>query len=876
MIQRPLRPACTVLGLLLATGAAWAGPVTGPQAQQAVKQWLQRGASPLKTLLCTEIASVETHRDAAGRALFHEVRLAPEGFVVVGADDLLEPIIAFAPQGILDKNPENHLYLMLQKDLRARMDQGVSQPSGKNARLLEASRGEAAAKWQALLGVAGPTNTSIPSVEDVRVAPLVQSKWDQGSVGGYQVYNYYTPNNYVCGCVATAMVQLMRFHQFPTTGIGAKTFQIHVDNLAQNKTTRGGDGSGGAYDWSQMPLVPNSSTPEAQRQMIGALSLDAGLAVHMYYAGDGSGSNMFDSTDALRTTFKYTNAIHGFSGGELTGKGLAEMVQPNLDAGYPVLFGITGDGGHAIVCDGYGYSSGTLYHHLNLGWGGSSNAWYNLPNIGTNYHFNVIDDCVYNVFPAGAGEILSGRVTDGSGAPISGVAVTDGTANALTDAKGIFALKGLNAGQRTLTATKTGMLFPQAVRLVGTSTDGAEVGNVWGVDLVQGSGATPTIKPQPVGQDVKLGGSATFTAGATGIGPLNFQWTKNGNPVATGASYTLASAAEADDKATIGLHVTGGSGFADSTPVTVNVVRLFNGDFEKGSSGWDLWNPGVVLGPGAYTEVDPHAGGQWLCIGDWSSACTDYAMQDITLPSIGTVNLSFWAGIANKSKTPASAANLFKVKVLDQSGATLGELKSLSNLDAAVDAGGKVIWKSYGPFSLNAWRGSTIRLRIESVQPGSADTGTVFAIDDVVLQTSNVDTSTVVLTMDHPSAFVLPGASATFTVSGDQGLGVDWAVPMPATHVDQGLTTTVTVPDAAPLVLTSYTLKATLKADPSKYVLAPVIVKGMDLVADGSLNPLDLLGFAAEWGKPNTSPANFKATGTVDDTDLAALLSKIK
>ena len=59
------------------------------------------------------------------------------------------------------------------------------------------------------------------------------------------------------------------------------------------------------------------------------------------------------------------------------------MVNPNLDAGYPVLFGITGAGGHAIVCDGYGYNPSTMYHHLNMGWSGNDDAWYNLPTIDT-------------------------------------------------------------------------------------------------------------------------------------------------------------------------------------------------------------------------------------------------------------------------------------------------------------------------------------------------------------------------------------------------------------------------------------------------------------------------------------------------------------
>ena len=51
---------------------------------------------------------------------------------------------------------------------------------------------------------------------------------------------------------------------------------------------------------------------------------------------------------------------------------LHNMINPNLDASYPAILGITDavGGGHEIIVDGYGYNVSTLYHHLNLGWGG--------------------------------------------------------------------------------------------------------------------------------------------------------------------------------------------------------------------------------------------------------------------------------------------------------------------------------------------------------------------------------------------------------------------------------------------------------------------------------------------------------------------------
>ena len=139
-----------------------------------------------------------------------------------------------------------------------------------------------------------------------------------------------------------------------------------------------------------------------------------------------------------------------------------------------------------------------------------------------------------------------------------------------------------------------------------------------------------------------------------------------------------------------------------------------------------------------------------------------------------------------------------------------------------------------------------------------------------------VDPAAILLSLDKPTAVSLPGASTTFTVTGDLGFGVNWSIAPTVTKLDNGLISTVTAPAAAPLTTATYTLTATHKLDSTKAVSAILSVKGMDLIADSTLDPRDLLGFAAEWGKGSSSPANFKGSGTVDGTDLTALLNQIQ
>lgn len=339
-----------------------------------------------------------------------------------------------------------------------------------------------------LANVSEPTKTGLSrsavSVSDIRVAPLVQSAWNQGSERGFNCYNYFTPNNYVDGCVATALGQLMRYWQYPSAGIGRVTRTVYVNGTPQSATTRGGDGSGGAYNWSAMPLIPSTATYNAsQWQMIGSLCFDAGVSVNMQYAGSGSGAYMYLCASALSSVFKYSNAKYVNSPGNIL-----LPTDSNLAAGCPVLFGISASGqnGHAVVCDGFGYESGTLYHHINFGWAGSYNAWYAFPNLETPYAFNSIDTIIFNVFPSGTGELLTGRVLTTQGAPVTGAGIVaaggGGNYSATTDSKGYYGIKVPSARTYTVTASKTGMTTVTRSATTGTTSTSAS-GNVMDVDF---------------------------------------------------------------------------------------------------------------------------------------------------------------------------------------------------------------------------------------------------------------------------------------------------------------------------------------------------------------------------------------------------------
>lgn len=500
--------------LLLFPSYILSAPKSDKQAVKIVNRWLAQTPMPLGSKLKADVGSVETHTNVSGEHLYYIVHINPKGFIVVSADDLIEPIIGFFPNADsfspLSSNP---LGAMLKYDMPNRMESVRSNSksliSGKKYRSdLPKRQKKANDKWNELLAETPPKDlkaTGLPdtSIDDIRVSPFVESRWSQSTEGGEYCYNYYTPNHYVCGCTATAMAQVMRYHQHPHAGVGTPSFSIEVDTIIQSANLRGGDGAGGPYAWSDMVLDPTNTITETERQAIGALHYDAGVSVEMSYTSGGSAGSIQYAADRLVDTFGYATTSYGahYDQGwqNMTSSQIEKMINTNLDAGLPVILHISGDGGHAILADGYGTNNSTVYHHINMGWAGFDDGWYNIPDIqATNYIFSVVIEVVYNIFKQNDGEIVSGRIVDDDGIPMQGVLVTatDGVATYTdtTDSRGVFALANVpSATSFIVTSSKAGYTFLPAQRNVTTATsanngywltDWPTSGNVWGIDFI--------------------------------------------------------------------------------------------------------------------------------------------------------------------------------------------------------------------------------------------------------------------------------------------------------------------------------------------------------------------------------------------------------
>lgn len=187
--------------VLLSVSGAWASPTTPEQARTAVVNWLGLDAVPLRASLGRQVKEVQTFNHE-GSPAYYVVYLEPAGLVILPADDLVEPIIAFLPGGVYDPSPVNPLGALVSRDIPGRVVQARA-VEAKGPELLAPGTPQSAArrKWGLLTQSTGPKASELAphqtSISDVRVAPLVQSKWNQltveNTLNGQPCYNYYTP-----------------------------------------------------------------------------------------------------------------------------------------------------------------------------------------------------------------------------------------------------------------------------------------------------------------------------------------------------------------------------------------------------------------------------------------------------------------------------------------------------------------------------------------------------------------------------------------------------------------------------------------------------------------------------------------------------------
>ncbi len=368
-----MRKTSTLLLFLLVITFAFGKPVTMEKASQVANKYLSAYSWKASRSVANSFS-----KSYNGITTYYVFNYTGGGFVVVSADDAVIPILAESDQGYIESeitNPSTRYWFEnYSKEITEIINSG-------------ANNTESVAEWNKILNNEVQTSTA-------DVALLLTTTWNQN-----KNYNYYCPSDAAgsdgkawVGCVATAMGQIMKYHNFPAKGVGSHSY---VHNTYGLQTANFGTTD---YNFTSMGNTASSSS----YQEIATLLYHAGVSVDMGYGGDESGAFSEDVPWAMSTYFNYDNStIKQASMSDYTSAAWRTLLKSELDAHRPLYYsGSDPNGGHAWVCDGY--SSADNKFHMNWGWSGSANGYYAIGVLnptGTSYKFNTGNSVIYGIKP---------------------------------------------------------------------------------------------------------------------------------------------------------------------------------------------------------------------------------------------------------------------------------------------------------------------------------------------------------------------------------------------------------------------------------------------------------------------------------------------
>lgn len=270
-----------------------------------------------------------------------------QGYVIVSGDDEMTELVGYAENGFFDAEnvpPQMQLWL----DGYAEYVAAVQSGKAKARKIL------------------------LSDSPSVVVEPLVTTKWNQDAPFNNFAPEYTDDNNNTqrcaTGCAATAMAQIMKFHNWPEQGVG------HYSYEHQSFGTISSNFSEHVYDWTNMiDRYNNGEYSNMQADAVALLMKDCGVSLNMNY-GPVSGASIYSYYPAFKNYFRYSSRTVNRSGCETAE--FTKIITDELQEGRPIIYCGTGeDGGHAFVVDGYDTN---YFLHVNWGWGGYSDGYFDM------------------------------------------------------------------------------------------------------------------------------------------------------------------------------------------------------------------------------------------------------------------------------------------------------------------------------------------------------------------------------------------------------------------------------------------------------------------------------------------------------------------
>ena len=365
----------TLLGLLIAL-FAYADAVDVQQARTIAQRWL--GSEVTEAACCSDAYYIFNGADG--------------GWIIISAEDAATPVLGYNDTGSLnpDRMPANLKNWM-----------GGYEKEIKSAR---ADRQKPTSEVKALWKTAGYRTKS--AAGKVLETPLWGQEGRQGQNETW--YNDQCPEvqengktyKAITGCVATAMAEIIRYHQWPEHGTGTIGGYQYESDYKKNVSIPSYSIDSHSYDYSLMPMEYKGSENTAQKNAVAQLMHDCGVMVQaMYNYNSGTGAYSENIANALVEHMSYSGSAQLVYRLTYTDAEWTRMIEKEIDEGRPILYGGNDPsaGGHQFVCDGYDTRD---YIRINWGWDGDGNGFFTLTlKIPGQYTFSDGQDMVIGLKP---------------------------------------------------------------------------------------------------------------------------------------------------------------------------------------------------------------------------------------------------------------------------------------------------------------------------------------------------------------------------------------------------------------------------------------------------------------------------------------------
>lgn len=332
--------------LLMIAALSWAGPVDQQQAEENVRAFFtkqsKKGARGIRGISNRQKSLVLEKVSEVADA-YYVFNIQDGGFVIAAADDQVPAVLGYTDNGSFDTDdiPDN---------MRGYLE-------GMAAEIQAIRQG---------LGTGVTSNSS----DRQAIAPMVATKWSQGAPFYYQCPTI--DSSYcVSGCVATAMAQVMKYHEWPKEKceqIPSYSSSDAVGTLAALP--------GVVFDWANMKDTYSYSiaSTDVSAQAVAQLIRYCGQSVAMKYKTSSSSAETSSVVGALKTYFNYDVGVHKEPRKNYNIDEWNNLIYRELSEKRPVVFsGKSSGGGHAFICDGYDADD---YFHINWGWSGNHDAYF--------------------------------------------------------------------------------------------------------------------------------------------------------------------------------------------------------------------------------------------------------------------------------------------------------------------------------------------------------------------------------------------------------------------------------------------------------------------------------------------------------------------